>query len=805
MKNNFKFLFINVFIFLFSTNIVYSDEFNFQTSEIIFLENGNLIKAKNGSQVSTNDGVLINSNEFEYDKIKNILTATGDVHIVDDINELTLKASKITYDKNNDIITTDQKTIILVKNQYTINSKNIIFNRKKKEVTSENKTEITDHLDNIFYLDTFKYWIIKKLLNANNVKLITSTKDEFLFNNAMIDFNTSEIAGKDITINFNTTIFGNSDNQPRLKGNTIYSNKETTDISKGVFTTCKKRDGCPPWIISANNISHNKSKKTINYKDAWLKIYDVPVLYFPKFFHPDPTVKRQSGFLIPKISTSNNLGTSFTLPYYNVISDNKDFTFTPHFYNNKKFLIQSEYRVVKKKSKHTIDASFLTSHDTKISNDNDNSRSHFFSNSNFNLGLSGFNSSSISLNLQTATNSDYLKSYKLDSPLITSKSSLNSIFNFKANKENFSIETSIEAYEDLTKTKSSDKYEFIYPNIEVLKKFNIGDNLNGNLSLATSGHKRKFNTNSEETVLINNLLFESNSIIKGNGLNNNYKLELKNVNSNAKKSTYYRNSRSNKLLSTFLLESSFPLKKEGENFNSFLTPKISMRYSPNPTRNVKQKDSRINVNNIFSLDRIGVSDAVEGGQSLTIGSEYKKTNKNNQEKLLINLATVYRDKANDDLPIKSTLTETHSDIVGNIKITPNNFLNFNYDFSLDNNLNTVNYNFIDTTLTVNNFVTTFEFMEEQNLLGNESYIGNKTSYNFNKNNSLGFSTRKNKKTNLREFYNLIYEYKNDCLVAGIEYNKNYYSTNTLAPEEQIFFSITIIPFGKATSPNIRKK
>ena len=331
MKNNFKFLFINVFIFLFSTNIVYSDEFNFQTSEIIVLENGNLIKAKNGSQVLTNDGVLINSKEFEYDKIKNILTATGDVHIVDDINELTLKASKITYDKNNDIITTDQKTIILVKNQYTINSKNIIFNRKKKEVTSENKTEITDNLDNIFYLDTFKYWIIKKLLNANNVKLITSTKDEFLFNNAMIDFNTNEIVGKDITINFNTTIFGNSDNQPRLKGNTIYSNKETTDISKGVFTTCKKRDGCPPWIISANNISHNKSKKTINYKDAWLKIYDVPVLYFPKFFHPDPTVKRQSGFLIPKISTSNNLGTSFTLPYYKVISDNKDFTFTPHF------------------------------------------------------------------------------------------------------------------------------------------------------------------------------------------------------------------------------------------------------------------------------------------------------------------------------------------------------------------------------------------------------------------------------------------------------------------------------------------
>jgi len=253
-----------------------------------------------------------------------------------------------------------------------------------------------------------------------------------------------------------------------------------------------------------------------------------------------------------------------------------------------------------------------------------------------------------------------------------------------------------------------------------------------------------------------------------------------------------------------MLESSFPLKKEREGFNSFLTPKISMRYSPNPTKNISNSSLRLNVNNIFSLDRIATNDAIEGGQSLTIGNEYRRTNKNNEEQLLINLATVYRDKANVDLPITSTMRETHSDIVGNIKISPNNFLNFDYDFSLDNNLNTTNYNSINTSLTVNNFVTTFEFMEENNLIGNESFIGNKTSYNLNKNNSLGFSTRKNKKTNLREFYNLIYEYKNDCLVAGIEYNKAYYSTATLRPEEQIFFSITIIPFGKATSPNINK-
>ena len=41
-------------------------------------------------------------------------------------------------------------------------------------------------------------------------------------------------------------------------------------------------------------------KKVINYKSAWLEVYDKPVIYF-RNFHPDPTVKRQSGFLMPQL------------------------------------------------------------------------------------------------------------------------------------------------------------------------------------------------------------------------------------------------------------------------------------------------------------------------------------------------------------------------------------------------------------------------------------------------------------------------------------------------------------------------
>ena len=81
-------------------------------------------------------------------------------------------------------------------------------------------------------------------------------------------------------------------------------------------------------VNSIPEIKHDREKKQIEYKHAILKVYDLPVFYFPKFFHPDPT-DRQSGFLWPQ-NNSDTLGTSITQPYFKVISDNKDYTITQH-------------------------------------------------------------------------------------------------------------------------------------------------------------------------------------------------------------------------------------------------------------------------------------------------------------------------------------------------------------------------------------------------------------------------------------------------------------------------------------------
>jgi LPS-assembly protein len=78
-------------------------------------------------------------------------------------------------------------------------------------------------------------------------------------------------------------------------------------------------------------------------------------------------------------------------------------------------------------------------------------------------------------------------------------------------------------------------------------------------------------------------------------------------------------------------------------------------------------------------------------------------------------------------------------------------------------------------------------------MGDASSIENTTSYNLDEKNFLTFKTRRNKKINLTEYYDLIYEYKNDCLTAGIKYKKTYYEDRDLKPTEDLLFSITLIP------------
>ncbi|MDA9063217.1 organic solvent tolerance protein, partial [Candidatus Pelagibacter sp.] len=659
------------------------------------------------------------------------------------------------------------RTIIELGNNHIIESSNITYDRKYSLFSSNEKSKVTDINNNKLSMASFSFSTDQKILTTENAKINDNKGNVYNVKNIKYNMKTNEILGKDLSLILYNDNLDSNENEPRLKGNTFSYKDNLTQINKGVFTTCKKNDSCPPWLLSSEKIEHNKIKKTITYKNAWLKVYDIPVLYFPRFFHPDPTVKRQSGFLTPQFSQSSNLGNYFSIPYFNAISINSDLTFTPRLYHDGKALYQTEYRNYNNKSEHVLDFS-ASGKNLNVFVGNDNSRSsHFFLKSKFDINLKSFDKSQIDLKIQQTDNDVYLKSYKIKSPLIQSEETLHSSLNLKVSREDLEVEITTETYENLSLS-TSDRYEYIFPSFKISK--NIADFDNGNFALTSSGSNKKFNTNSQESILVNDLNYKSYNKINKLGLVSHYEVLLKNFNAKTKKSTTYNNKTENSLQSIMNYEIKYPLKKVGEKYLSTLTPILSARYSPNQSKTKSKNERFINPDNIFSINRIGFLDTVEGGQSITIGNEYALQNKDNNKNILsFNIATVLRDVENTRLPESSTIGRKNSDIFGDINFNVNKFIDFDYNFALDNNLKTSNFNQIKSTLTFYKFISTFDFLERSSITGSKSYISNETKLEINKSSSFSFKTRKNKNTDLTEYYNLLYEYKNDCLTAGIEF------------------------------------
>ena len=207
---------------------------------------------------------------------------------------------------------------------------------------------------------------------------------------------------------------------------------------------------------------------------------------------------------------------------------------------------------------------------------------------------------------------------------------------------------------------------------------------------------------------------------------------------------------------------------------------------------------------MFSLNRLGLNDSVEGGGSLSFGTEFYKTDFSNRDIFNAKIANVFKYEEDKNLPNNSSLGKKTSDVMGYLSFNPSNFFNINYEFSQDENLKDTNFQLLKNEFKINNFVTTFEYLNQNNSVNKESYLSNKTVYNFKKSTSFSFETRENKETNATEFYNLMYQYRNDCLIAAIQYNKDYYTDRDLKPNESIYLNLTIIPFGQTKSPNLRK-
>jgi len=807
IKSNIKILLVLFFsLFIFNFNL-YAEEFNITAKEIILEKQNEILVGKGAVKAIDSDGNIVLADKITYTKPKELLLAEGNVKITDK-NGNNLLTNKASYDKFNELIISYGNTELILKEGQKLLSSDIYYNTSKRILNSNKNSTFRDSDGNSVEASMFQYDIEKNLFSSiGKIKVIDINKNKYFFKEIHVNTQTKEMIGSDVSVVLDQESFGLSNkNDPRFVANDILITKNKINLSKAVFTVCElKKDKCPPWSIKSKKIIHDKIKKTIYYKNATLKIYDIPIFYFPRFFHPDPTVKRKSGFLVPFFSGSANLGIGSATPYYWAISDDKDMTFTPKFYSKENPLFLNEYRQAFKNGFLTLDTSYTEGYKNTSSKKNAGSRNHLFAKLDLNFNEKEDSNNSLSLKIQQTSNDTYLRVHDINTNLVNSENTnLENELKYTFDKDDMYVDIRTSVFEDLNTKKNSDKYEYILPNIMYGKTY-FSEKF-GIIDFKSNAFYSNYDTNKHKTFLTNDITWNPFSSISKNGFVNSVQAMVRNINYDSKNTGEYKEeSTVNELHGVISHKTSLPMKKIGINYSKLFSPNFMVRYAPGHMRKLNSKDTTLNYANLYALNK---TSEIEDGLSAIFGIDYKideKIGNSEREKFSLSIGQVFNYEENFDMPTKSSLDQKTSDVVGIMNYNFSEIGKIDYKFSLDHNLNDLNHNDISTVLNFGKFQFNLDYLEQQNHIGNEHYASSGLTLNFNDNNKLSFSTKKNFKTESTELYDLSYQYGIDCLTAGLVYRREFYQdVDDLEPKDSLMFTITFVPFGNIKTPSIKQ-
>ena len=233
-----------------------------------------------------------------------------------------LQADELIYDNKNNKVRAKGNVEVFY-NKYTLLADQIIYDRNLNVLLAEGDVRIKEPDGAI--------------VKAERIRLTDDFREGFI---KSLKIQTSD----DSTIT--------ADRATRVAGN-------TTIFENGSFTPCKvcreHPEKAPLWQIKATKVIHDKEAQTISYEDAKFEFMGVPIIYVPYFQHPDPSKKRQSGFLTPSATLSGDLGYITEIPYYIALAKNYDVTVTPVITTRAGQMLKSAWRHRLANGSYTID------------------------------------------------------------------------------------------------------------------------------------------------------------------------------------------------------------------------------------------------------------------------------------------------------------------------------------------------------------------------------------------------------------------------------------------------------------------
>lgn len=100
----------------------------------------------------------------------------------------------------------------------------------------------------------------------------------------------------------------------------------------------------PLWRLRSNKATIDEANEKITYRDAFFEVKGVPVLYTPYFSHATPDASRKTGFLAPSYQSDSIFGLTINTPFYYNIAPDKDLLLSPTYTTNEGGILGGEFR-----------------------------------------------------------------------------------------------------------------------------------------------------------------------------------------------------------------------------------------------------------------------------------------------------------------------------------------------------------------------------------------------------------------------------------------------------------------------------
>ena len=658
-----------------------------------------------------------------------ILSALGFKIAQSENSEIEITADTIEVIKDDNKINATGNTIIQTE-EFLSTSDSLIYDKNLESIKTSGNIIIKDNLENYYFFDDF---ISNKGFNKANG---TNTR---------------------IRLSDGTRIVGKS---------FIRTDSNINEINNAEYTPCLQNNyivkNCPGWKLTAKKVIHDEEKQSVYYEGATLSILNVPVLYSPFFSHPDPTVKKKSGILMPSVSSDNNLGNTFSIPYFYNISSNYDLTITPTFQTKADNYYTLNYRHLTKNHMFNMDTS-ITDNESKAG-----TRNHIFINGDIKNPYGKFN-----YKIETANNDTYLRKNQINEQTI-----FTSGLNFTKEMENSLLDFSSYIYKHLNNS-NEQKWEYVYPNINY-DIYDYKDPVSKtNWSISNSFLNYRTIDKDYKQQLSSEIFTNKIQISKQTG--------LKFENTIQNRLVYFNNSTNDynqlRIFPQISSKISLPLSKSKNKRTQILEPVIMPILAP---YNNYSNDQSISNGNIFSLNRETSLSQWESGPRINYGLNWLVSNENLTVNTSFGQSTKFK---------KDNTTEISNYFIGNTL----DFGSIGYiksDITIDRQDLYLKDNNINSSLNFDKIKFGFDYdYETSNKIKTSEQISIGAKVNFYKDTNLIMSARKDLMSDKIIGNAFGIHYENDCLAINFDYFRDFTAIDDIENSRGFSFTITLKPFG----------